>query len=108
MLHRHDFALFVGEMLIDLGSVFVGEFLEFFLRVLLVVLGDTAVMGVLFELVHRVPPDVANGHAPILGHFSDNLNKLLATFLAQFWKEKAYGTALNGRGEAEIALEDGL
>ena len=82
---------------VNLGDVFVRQLLQFLLGVLGVVFGDAAVVAVLLELLHGVAPDVADGHAAILGHLADDLDELLAPLLAEFGEEQADGLALNGR-----------
>src|SRR5689334_11824836 len=95
-------------MLVDLGNVIIRQFLEFLLRMLSFVLGNSTIMSVLLELVHGISAHMTDSDTTVLGHFANDFDEFLPAFLAKFWKEDTNSPALDGRGKAEVAFLDSL
>src|SRR5688572_28555790 len=52
MSNGHDFFFFVGEVLVELGDVLIGEFLNLFFGVLHFVFGHAAILADFFQMFH--------------------------------------------------------
>src|SRR4051812_48277120 len=103
---RHDFSFLVGEMLVDLCDVLIGELLNLFFRILDLIFCDAAFFAGFLESFHGVATDVADGHAAILGHFTNDLYKFIAAFRAQLGEDNADELFIDGGVEAEVGFED--
>src|SRR5512139_2842101 len=71
------------EDLFDLPDAGVRLLLDPVLPALDVVLGYLLFLFPVLELLDRLPPHVADGHAGVLGHLPDHLRELLPPFLGQ-------------------------
>ena len=65
------------------------NFCKFFFRAFRLVFSDPAIVGMFFQLIHRVATNMSNRNARVLRHFLDDFDKLLPPFRAQF-PEKRY------------------
>lgn len=73
----HQFLFLLGAHLVDLLDVLVGEILNVLFGLLLVVLGQFALLLGLLDVVDCVAADVADGDLGILGVFADLLRETL-------------------------------
>src|SRR5688572_14197163 len=104
----HDLFFFGGERLVDLLHMLVGQLLHLVVQLAVLVLGDLAVLFLLLQRFHAVPPDVADGDARLLGVFVRDLGQLGAPLLAELGDRHAHQLAVAGRVEAEAAVADRL
>ena len=86
----------------------VGEILDVLFGLLLVVLGQFALLLGLLDVVDCVAADVADGDLGILGVFADLLREILAALLGQLREDEADNAAVILRVDAEIRGLDGL
>ena len=104
----HQFLFLLGAHLVDLLDVLVGEILNVLFGLLLVVLGQFALLLGLLDVVDCVAADVADGDLGILGVFADLLREILAALLGQLREDEADNAAVILRVDAEIRGLDGL
>ena len=104
----HQFLFLLGAHLVDLLDVLVGEVLDILFGLLLVVLGDLAVLLRLLYLLYGIAADGADGNLGFFTLLLDGLGQFLAPFLGQFGEYKATALAVVGRIAAKIGLLYGL
>ena len=80
----------------------VGQVLDVLFGLLLVVLGQFALLLGLLDVVDRVAADVADGDLGVFGVFADLLGEVLAALLGQLREDEADNAAVILRVDAEI------
>src|SRR4051794_11468162 len=107
-LDLHQFLLLVTLDLVDVGHEPVGQLLQVLLRPLQGILRDVAVVLKLLELILRVPPNVADRHAPVLGPRMDLFDELPPAFLGERREREPDDVAVVVRRDPEVARLDRL
>ena len=86
----------------------IGDLLGLIFELLLIVLGDLAVLtGFLYRLV-CITSYGTNGDSGLFAPLADNLNKLLSALLGKLWENKPYNLSVISRIDAQIGLLYGL
>ena len=103
----HQFLFLLGAHLVDLLDVLVGEILNVLFGLLLVVLGQFALLLGLLDVVDCVAADVADGDLAGLGILMDLLDELLTALLRELREVQADGLAVVLRVDAKVRLLNG-
>src|ERR687897_3171096 len=96
-LDLQQLALLVLEHLVDLLDRRVRDLLELLLGSVEVVLREVAVLLERFEVVTRLPTDVAHRHPTLLGAAPDDLHEIPAPLLGQRREHESYDVPVVGR-----------
>ena len=79
----HQFLLFLGEQLVDLRDVAVGELLHLVLRLALGILGELLVLEQGLDLGVGVAADIADRDPCALAFVADDLDHIAAALFSQ-------------------------
>src|SRR5258707_4650679 len=105
---RHQLGFFGCDHLVDIGDVFVGEFLDLLLRSPLLVLGYGLAFQQLFERMIGVAAGVAHRDLGIFALVLDHLDQIAAALLGERGHRYPDHVPLRSRIQAKIGLADGL
>src|SRR5262245_18693236 len=83
LLDLENFFLFTLRGLVQLPHVPVGHLLDLVMRATVLVFRDDLVLEELFDRLVPIAPDVADGHAMILGYGVELLDQILAALFGQ-------------------------
>src|SRR5437879_8949578 len=86
---RLDFLFLVGQHLVDLLDVAVGQLLHLVGLLAVLVLRDLVIFLGLLQRLHAVASHVAHGDARLLGVFVPELGKLVAPLGRELWQRNA-------------------
>src|SRR3989338_7870606 len=103
-----ELLLFLFNEAVDLLDVPVGELLDVFLRLELLVLADLLVILELFDRLVRVAPQRPDVDPPFLGQLVAELDQFLPPLTRQRWDGQPDDLAVHHGGDAEPRLLDGL
>src|SRR6185312_15077347 len=104
----HDLLFFAMQGLVDVTDMPVGQLLQFIAELMVFILTNFTVLFRLFQGVHAVAANVADGHAGCIGIFVGELDEFLAALFVQFGQRNADELAVGLRVEAEARVADRL
>src|ERR1051326_7076013 len=102
----HDLLLLGVERLIDVVDMSIGELLQLFADLSVLILSDLMILFGFFEGFHAVAADVANGDPPLLRIFVRKLYQFLAALLVQLRNGDAQQLSVDLGIETEAGIPD--
>src|SRR5579859_816056 len=107
-LDLHHFGFFSLAHMLGIADVAVNQGLDFLAGPLMLILGDHLFVFQLFQVVHRMAPDVADGDPAILHMALDQLDELAAALLGQRRDDNTDELAVIRGVEPELRFLDGF
>ena len=83
VLNRHQVFFFGSQHFIDIGNVFVGQFLHGFFGAACLVFGDFLVFKQFFHMVVGIAAHIADGNAAVFGFAAHDFNQVFAALFGE-------------------------